>query len=336
MPTTGIVLDPSAVAARAVPAGRRDAYPVLERLSRDELQALQLRRLNRQLERLWQNDFYAEGWTAAGLAPGTLAGSLDDLRRFPVITKEDVLSDQEAASAVRAPARRRPAPRVRDHALERHLGPHAGDSRAHGPGCAHAGDARDRLPLGRDGPRRRARLPRRDLEQRLARPVPSRHPSARPAALPDRAPRIREAARADAAARHGPHVRDAERAERADPADQRAGDDATRAVPDASLDHDVGRGLAGRFRRAHGRGVGRADLRRLRRQPDLLRLHHVQLRARRGQRRPPQRHARVRVGGDHRGRRSGHAGARRAGRGGRDRRHAPREGGVAADPLPHS
>src|SRR4051812_14611786 len=96
MPPKGIVLDGSAVAARAVPAGRRDAYPVLERLSRDELQALQLRRLNRQLERLWQNGFYADSWTAAGVAPGTLAGSLDDLRRFPVVTKEDVLSDQEA------------------------------------------------------------------------------------------------------------------------------------------------------------------------------------------------------------------------------------------------
>ena len=32
----------------------------------------------------------------------------------------------------------------------------------------------------------------------------------------------------------------------------------------------------------------------------------------------------------------GHARARRPGRGGRDRRHAPREGGVAADPLPHA
>ena len=311
MPTTGIVLDPSAVAARAVPAGRRDAYPVLERLSRDELQALQLRRLNRQLERLWQNGFYAEAWTAAGLAPGTLAGSLDDLRRFPRGHEGGCSLGPGDASALRAAARRRPAPRVRDHALERHLRPNAGDSRAHRAGCAHAGDARDRLPLGRDGSRGRARLPRRDLEQRLARPVPPRHPSAWPAALPDRAPRLREAPRADAAARHGPHVRDAERAERADPADPRAGDDATRAVPDASVDHDVGRGLAGRLRRAHGRGVGRADLRGLRRQPDLLRLHHVQLRARRGQRRPPQRHARVRVGGDHRGRRSGHAGARR-------------------------
>ena len=95
MPPNGIVLDGSAVAARAVPAGRRDAYPVLERLSRDELRALQLRRLNRQLERLWGNGFYADRWAAAGLAPGTLAGSLDDLRRFPLIAKEDVLSDQE-------------------------------------------------------------------------------------------------------------------------------------------------------------------------------------------------------------------------------------------------
>jgi phenylacetate-CoA ligase len=96
MLTDGIAPDVSAVAARAVPAGRRDAYPVLERLSSDELQALQLRRLNRQLERLWQNTFYADAWAAAGLARGTLARSLDDLRRFPLVTKEDLLSDQEA------------------------------------------------------------------------------------------------------------------------------------------------------------------------------------------------------------------------------------------------
>ena len=201
MPTTGIVLDPSAVAARAVPAGRRDAYPVLERLTRDELQALQLRRLNRQLERLWQNGFYADALDGRRARTG-------HARRF-TRRPPPLPGDHEGgcslgsgdASAVRAPARRRPAPRVRDHAFEWHLRPNAGDSRAHRARCAHAGDARDRLPLGRDGPRRRARLPRRDLEQRLARPVPPRHPGAWPAALPDRAPRLREAARADAAAR---------------------------------------------------------------------------------------------------------------------------------------
>ena len=77
--------------------GRRDAYPVLERLTRDELQALQLRRLNRQLRAaLGRTSSMPKAGRQAGLAPGTLAGSLDDLRRFPVITKEDVLSDQEA------------------------------------------------------------------------------------------------------------------------------------------------------------------------------------------------------------------------------------------------
>jgi phenylacetate-CoA ligase len=80
----------------SIPAPRT-VYPALEGLSRDELRALQLRRLNRQLERLWAtNPFYARLWAEAGLARAPLA-SLDDLRRLPVITKEDVLADQEAS-----------------------------------------------------------------------------------------------------------------------------------------------------------------------------------------------------------------------------------------------
>jgi phenylacetate-CoA ligase len=69
-------------------------YPVLERLTREELKALQLRRLNRQLERLWStNRFYQRIWREAGLEPGPLK-SLEDFRRYPVIAKEDVLADQ--------------------------------------------------------------------------------------------------------------------------------------------------------------------------------------------------------------------------------------------------
>jgi phenylacetate-CoA ligase len=97
MPDSVSSLDPAAVVARQVPAGRRDVYPVLERLDRGELQALQLRRLRRQVERLWAtNPFYRDRWASAGLAPGQAPASLDELRRLPVIAKEDLLSDQES------------------------------------------------------------------------------------------------------------------------------------------------------------------------------------------------------------------------------------------------
>jgi phenylacetate-CoA ligase len=79
-----------------VEPAQHTVYPALERLDRAELQALQLRRLNRQVERLWAtNRFYQRLWRDAGLEPGGLR-SLDDLRRFPVTTKEDVLDDQAA------------------------------------------------------------------------------------------------------------------------------------------------------------------------------------------------------------------------------------------------
>jgi phenylacetate-CoA ligase len=72
------------------------AHPALERLTRSELDALQLERLKRQLERLQAgNRFFAERWRAAGVDVSEVQ-SLDDLRRLPVITKEDVLADQVA------------------------------------------------------------------------------------------------------------------------------------------------------------------------------------------------------------------------------------------------
>lgn len=71
------------------------AYPVLEQMSRDELEALQLRRLNRQLDRLWQgNRFYQDIWRKAGIEPGEIK-SMEEFRRLPVIDKEIVLTDQE-------------------------------------------------------------------------------------------------------------------------------------------------------------------------------------------------------------------------------------------------
>jgi len=72
------------------------AHPALERLSRPEIEALQLRRLQRQLERLQAtNRFFADRWRAAGVDPAAVR-TLDDLRRLPVVTKEDVLADQVA------------------------------------------------------------------------------------------------------------------------------------------------------------------------------------------------------------------------------------------------
>jgi phenylacetate-CoA ligase len=70
------------------------AHPALERLSRAEIETLQLRRLQRQLERLQAtNRFFADRWRAAGVDAAAVR-TLDDLRRLPVVTKEDVLADQ--------------------------------------------------------------------------------------------------------------------------------------------------------------------------------------------------------------------------------------------------
>ena len=71
--------------------------PALERLERPALQELQLRRLNRLIERLRsRNPFYQELWREHGAPAGPLA-SLQDIRRFPVIGKEDLLADQAQA-----------------------------------------------------------------------------------------------------------------------------------------------------------------------------------------------------------------------------------------------
>jgi phenylacetate-CoA ligase len=72
----------------------REMNPRLERLDRDELKALQLRRLNRQLERLWAtNRFYRRRFEAVGV-PRRPLRSLDEVRSLPVIGKEDLLADQ--------------------------------------------------------------------------------------------------------------------------------------------------------------------------------------------------------------------------------------------------
>src|SRR4051794_28287856 len=86
-----------ATPTRPTPATGHAMNPRLERMDRDEVRALQLRRLNRLLARLWAtNPFYQRRWREAGLSPGDL-GSLDALRGFPVIAKEDLLADQAEA-----------------------------------------------------------------------------------------------------------------------------------------------------------------------------------------------------------------------------------------------
>lgn len=69
-----------------------------ERMTRAELEALQLAKIRRQLERAWaRNPFYRRKWEAAGVRPDQIR-SLDDFReRIPVCTKQDFLEDQQAA-----------------------------------------------------------------------------------------------------------------------------------------------------------------------------------------------------------------------------------------------
>jgi phenylacetate-CoA ligase len=79
------------------PTSSMPAHPALERMTREEIQALQLDRLRRQLARLAAtNPFFASRWRDAGVEISSFR-SLDDIRRLPVISKEDVLGDQLAA-----------------------------------------------------------------------------------------------------------------------------------------------------------------------------------------------------------------------------------------------
>lgn len=63
------------------------------RWSRDELRNFQERRFQVILGLAWSNPFHAERWRAAGLEPGDIR-SLDDLRKIPSYTSDDVKQDQ--------------------------------------------------------------------------------------------------------------------------------------------------------------------------------------------------------------------------------------------------
>lgn len=59
-------------------------------ISKDEIAAIQLARLRALVAACWQEvPYYRQTWTEAGLSPGDLA-SLEDLRHFPIITKQDI------------------------------------------------------------------------------------------------------------------------------------------------------------------------------------------------------------------------------------------------------
>jgi phenylacetate-CoA ligase len=74
----------------------QQAWTAVERLQRPELEALQLEKLREQVRRLETNPYHGARFRAAGVDAESL-GSLDDLRRFPFMSKQDVLEDTAEA-----------------------------------------------------------------------------------------------------------------------------------------------------------------------------------------------------------------------------------------------
>lgn len=69
--------------------------PAFERLTRPELQALQLDLLRSDLHRVWRdNAFFAPRLAAAGIDPDQIR-TMDDVRQIPVLRKADVVADAE-------------------------------------------------------------------------------------------------------------------------------------------------------------------------------------------------------------------------------------------------
>ncbi|WP_264842088.1 phenylacetate--CoA ligase family protein [Caldinitratiruptor microaerophilus] len=68
--------------------------PDVEAMPRDRLRALQLERLRRQVSRLYRHSpFYRQRMDAAGVSPRDIR-SLDDIRRLPFTTRQDLLEMQ--------------------------------------------------------------------------------------------------------------------------------------------------------------------------------------------------------------------------------------------------
>ncbi len=85
----------ASTSASLIAPPRRTFYPALEHLSREEVRALQLKKLRFHVERLYRtNPFYREKWERAGVRPEQIR-TLADLKRLPLTTKADVVNDQE-------------------------------------------------------------------------------------------------------------------------------------------------------------------------------------------------------------------------------------------------
>lgn len=70
--------------------------PAIERMSRDELEALQLKRLLWQLKRCYEGSaFYRERFKKSGLEPGDIRG-LEDFRGVHFLRKEELRQEQQA------------------------------------------------------------------------------------------------------------------------------------------------------------------------------------------------------------------------------------------------
>lgn len=71
-------------------------HPQIENMGREEMRALQLRRLKAQLARCYKaSPFYREKWKAAGISPSNIR-TLEDARNIPIVTKEDLRGEQAA------------------------------------------------------------------------------------------------------------------------------------------------------------------------------------------------------------------------------------------------
>lgn len=76
------------------PIATKVVYPVLESMNAAEIADLQARKLRAQVERAYAtNPFYRQRWRAAGFAPDQIRTAAD-VRRLPVIGKEDIIDDE--------------------------------------------------------------------------------------------------------------------------------------------------------------------------------------------------------------------------------------------------
>jgi len=85
------------MAARSIPTDVPFFQPELETLGRPALRALQLERLRHLLTEVADaNLFYRQKWHAAGVRAAEGVREPEDLRRLPLVTKAELLADQDA------------------------------------------------------------------------------------------------------------------------------------------------------------------------------------------------------------------------------------------------